>query len=192
MTRKSEAIDAVDRHLRAGGSVCPYARKATIHYAMDNEALGPTLLAMETTEAGVVVASASPASFGDVKRWAQDTVLSMFVAVTSLMHPNLSRRQVKEYVATSIEPVLRNDDDPRRLYLPVKGKPVLPVCLAPVYPVTHPRFSPAAIIVLTHLEDVDGVEIPAIREAMKREHGSVYDAQELMLPLPASVEGRTP
>jgi hypothetical protein len=86
------------------------------------------------------------------------------------------------------EPILRNGDHPCRLYLPVKGKPVLPVCMAPVYPMTHPRFSPMPIIILTFLEDFDGVEIPAVREVMKREHGCVYDVQELVLPLPADGE----
>jgi hypothetical protein len=192
MTQKKDAIEAMDRYLRAGKSVCPHARRATIHYAMDNEALGPMLAAIKPSEAGVVIASRELAGFEGTKRWAQDTILSLFVATTSSAHPTLSLRQARELVRAQAEPALRNDDDPRRLYLPVKGEPVLPVCMAPVYPATHPRFSPAAIIVLTFLDDVEGVEIPALREAMKREHGFVYDAKELMLPLPELADGRAP
>jgi hypothetical protein len=58
----------VDRYLRAGESVCPYAKRAKIHYAMDNEALGPTLLAMERSEACVVIASSSSDSFPRSRR----------------------------------------------------------------------------------------------------------------------------
>ena len=192
MTRKTDAIHLVDRYLRAGESVCPYARKAKIHYALDNEALGPTLMAIERSEACVVIASEAPDGFPDVKTWAQDTVLSMFVVLASLSNPTWSRQHARDHVRTHTEPVLRNDAHPCRLYLPVKGKPVLPVCMAPVYPVTHPRFSPMAIIVLTLLEDIDGVEIPAVREVMRREHGYVYDAQELVLPLPRAVPAITP
>jgi hypothetical protein len=192
MTRKADAIDILDGYLRAGKSVCPHARKATIHYAMDNEALGPMLAAIKPSEAGVVIASRELAGFADTKRWAQNTALSLFVATTSSAHPTLSLRQVKEFVRAQAEPVLRNDRDPRRLYLPVKGKPVLPVCLAPIYPAKHPRFSPVPIVVLTFLEDVDGVEIPSIRDAMQREHGAVYDAQELVLSLPVQAEAKTP
>jgi hypothetical protein len=54
--------------------------------------------------------------------------------------------------------------------------------MAPLYPVTHPRFSPLAIIVLTLLEDINGIDIPAVRDVMKREHEYVYDARELPLP----------
>jgi hypothetical protein len=192
ITRKADAIDILNGYLRAGKSVCPHARKATIHYAMDNEALGPMIAAIKPSEAGVVIASRDPAGFADTKRWAQDAVLSLFVATTSLAHSTLSRRQVKGLVRAQAEPVLRNDNDPRRLYVPVKGKPVLPVCLAPIYPAKHPRFSPVPIVVLTFLEDVDGVEIPSIRDAMQREHGVVYDAQELVLPLPVLAEARAP
>jgi hypothetical protein len=87
MTQKKDAIEVVDRYLRAGGSVCPYAKTATIHYASDNEALGPTLLALGNGEASVVVATKAAADFGDLKRWAQDTVLSLFVAATTLAYP---------------------------------------------------------------------------------------------------------
>jgi hypothetical protein len=99
---------------------------------------------------------------------------------------------VREHVRTQTEPVLRNDDHPCRLYLPVRNKPVLPVSMAPIYSVPHPRFSPMAILVLTFLEDIDGVEIPAVRDVMRREHGYLYDAQELVLPLPAGARSRQP
>jgi hypothetical protein len=97
MTRKSAAIDIVYGYLRGGKSVCPYARKAKIHYAMDNEALGPTLMAIEGSEAGVVIASQPLDGYLDVKKWAQDTVLSMFVALGSLSNPTWSHRQVREH-----------------------------------------------------------------------------------------------
>jgi hypothetical protein len=109
MTMKTDAVEAVDRYLRAGGSVCPYARKAIIRYAMDNEALGPMLIAFERSEACVVIASTALNGFLDVKRWAQDTALSTFVAATSLAYPRLSRRQVKERIRTDTEPALRSD-----------------------------------------------------------------------------------
>jgi hypothetical protein len=192
MTRRTAAIDTVDAYLRAGKSVCPHARRATIHYAMDNEALGTMLTAIGLSEAGVVIASRELDGFAATKRWAQDTVLSMFTAAASLAYPSLSLRQVKELVRTQAEPVLRNDLDPRRLYLPVRNQPVLPVCMAPLYPATHPRYSPRPIIVLTFLVDVEGIKIPAVREAMAREHGHVYDAKELVLPLPVQAEANAP
>jgi hypothetical protein len=192
MTRKSDAIVIVDAYLRAGKSVCPHARKATIHYAMDNEALGPMLAAIKPSEAGVVIAGRELDGFAATKRWAQDTVLSMFAAAASLAYPNLSLREIKDLVRTQAEPVLRNDIDPRRLYLPVRSQPVLPVCMAPVYPTPHPRYSPRPIIVLTYLADVEGIKIPVVREAMEREHGHVYDAKELVLTLPVQVGAKAP
>jgi hypothetical protein len=192
MTRKSDAIAIVDAYLRAGKSVCPHARKATIHYATDNEAFGPMLAAIKPSEAGVVIGSREVDGFEATKRWAQDTVLSMFAAAASLAYPSLSHKQVKDLVRAQAEPVLRNDLDPRRLYVPVRNQPVLPVCMAPVYPATHPRYSPRPIIVLTYLADVEGIAIPAVREAMAREHGHVYDAKELVLPLPMQVGAMTP
>jgi hypothetical protein len=64
--------------------------------------------------------------------------------------------------------------------------------MAPVYPATHPRFSPRPIIVLTYLSDVEGIAIPVVREAMAREHGHLYDAKELVLPLPVQAEATPP
>jgi hypothetical protein len=132
VTKKADAIETIDAYLRAGKSVCPHVRKATIHYAMDNEALGPMLRALEPSEAGVVVASRDVDGFDATKRRAQEAVLSMFVATTSSAYPTLSRRDVKELVRSQAEPVLRNDLDPRRLYIPVRNQLVLPVCMAPV------------------------------------------------------------
>ena len=84
--------------------------------------------------------------------------------------------------------VLLDDADPRRPVLSCDGAPLYTICMSPVYPVTHPRYAPRAVVVATWQADVAAGSVePAfsrIRAAMKREHGSVYDADELMLPLP--------
>lgn len=185
MTLKTDSIKTIDDYLRAGKSICPYAKKAEIHYAVDNEPLWPMMRAIKRYEAGVVICLRRVSmDFWTTKIWAQDTILTMFVATAQHGNPQWSHRQAREHVYAHIGPVLRNDNDPRRPALAVDGKPMVPICMAPVYPTTHPRFSPIPIIVVTWYEDLHGVVIPAVRDAMAKEHGSVYDALEIMLPLP--------
>ena len=68
----------------------------------------------------------------------------------------------------------------------LRGRALITICMAPVYPTLHPRYAPAAVLILVHVEDVDGIEFPAVRSAMRAQHGYLYDANELMLPLPTA------
>jgi hypothetical protein len=53
---------------------------------------------------------------------------------------------------------------------------------------THPRYAPHTILVVTLGDDVAAAQgtgaVAKIREAMAKAHGHVYDANELVLPLP--------
>ena len=64
------------------------------------------------------------------------------------------------------------------------------ICMAPIYPTAHPRYAPHTILVVTWSDDVGAAQdtgvVAKIREAMAKAHGAVYDANELMLPLPAA------
>ena len=68
------------------------------------------------------------------------------------------------------------------------------ICMAPVYPVAHPRHAPHTVLVVTWSDDVNAAltsgAVPKIRAAMNAAQGHVYDANELMLPLPMQSAGR--
>jgi uncharacterized Zn-finger protein len=187
MTYKSDAIEKLKTYLEAGQSVCPYAKKAELHYAMANEALGQLLTGFKRYEAAVVIADKEPGDFWATKRWAQDTLIKMFVTMAGIGNPEWSHRQCREHVYTHIAPTLRDDNNPRMVSLAVRNKAVITICMGPVYPMSHPRYLPLSALILTWYDDLHEVALSGVRDIMKREHGHVYDALELMLPLPRGV-----
>lgn len=78
--------------------------------------------------------------------------------------------------------------EPKRLMLSCANKPLFAICISHLYPTMHPRYAPVTALVITRQVDVAAMQHhPArakIHQAMFREHGFVYDADELMLPLP--------
>lgn len=179
----------LDAHLAAGRSVCPFAKGAHKVYVRDVTRMLVGLRAFAEMKGAALIVCAPGGSAGwDFERtrtWARETFLELMICF-GLMDGVEMERFVQEFV----RPLLFDDADPRRPMLGHAGLPLFAICLAPVYPKTHPRYAPHASVVVTRQSDVAEVAtanptaVAQIRAAMKAEHGSVYDADELMLPLP--------
>lgn len=189
---------SIEAFLQYGGSVCPFASGTRRHYATVSEPLRlyrPVIRASaelfsrtkgkRPPGALLVVSMREPERFEATRYWAREVFMELMRCFGSMAGApeNELERSLTDALA-----VLLDDADPRRPVLACDGAPLYTICMAPVYPVTHPRYAPRAVVVSTWQADVAAGSVePAfsrIRAAMKREHGSVYDADELMLPLP--------
>ncbi len=193
----------VDEFIRQGGSVCPHARGSTRVYATvgleprkDRASLLPALRQFAATKGlspngALLVLGPALDGFETTRTWAREVFLELMFGFGLL--EGLEEREIAEHIAQSIRPLLLDESDPRRPVLGCRQSPLFSICMAPLYPKTHPRYAPQPVVVLTWHEDVGAVQKqePAasrIRQAMIREHGYAYDADELMLPWPARQE----
>ncbi len=189
---------SIEAFLQGGGSVCPFAAGSRRHYATVGEPLRlhrPIILAAARLFANtrgssppgalLVVGQRDPEGFDATRTWAREVFLE---TMTCLGLVDGATEAEMERPVAEARAVLFDDADPRRPVLGCGGARLYTICLSPVYPRTHPRYAPRAAVVATWQVDVANACVePAfsrIRAAMKREHGSVYDADELMLPLP--------
>lgn len=184
--------------LSVGKSICPFAQTSHLHF-VESPCEPQTLLRTvnvfsntlgSTPAHALVVATASPAfpswSFNDTHAWAIERFLELFVACA--VSSGAAIVDVMRHAEKEIRPMFE-DSCPTRPILGLKGQPLFSICMAPVYPETHPRYAPRPIAVVTWGEDVASVQalpkvLTAIREKMTVGHGSVYDADELMVPWP--------
>jgi hypothetical protein len=189
----------VDEFIRRGGSVCPHARGSARIYAAvgqepckDRASIWPAVCSFAATKGktpngALLVSGPDLEGFAATRTWAREVFLELMVDFGLL--DGLDARMIAAHVEEHIRPMLLDDSDPRRPVLGCRGAPLFSICMAPLYPKTHPRYAPRPVVVVTWHEDVGAAagQEPAasrIRQAMIREHGCVYDADELMLPWP--------
>lgn len=180
-------ISVIRSYLESGRSVCPFAKKCQIHYVLDTGDMKSILTKFDRKEAIIVVCSRPSllVDFTHTRTWARHAFLKAIRQSARVTYSDVSDKEIAAEIATTILPILQDDDDRRRPNIALKEKPVITICMAPVYPVTHPRYAPVPILVLTWFDDLtEAGTIPKVRQAMTQEHGYVYDALELMLPLP--------
>lgn len=176
------------------GSVCPFARGSARLYVTVGRV--PADKRKKTLEAGkrfapgqnqaLLVVGPQLPNFQATKRWAREVFLELLTCFGLL--DGLPEKDVVRHVRSEVRPLLEDEKDPRRPLLGFRGKMLYSICMAPLYPKTHPRYAPVPVVVVTWGEDVAQVHgqpsTGRIREVMRREHGHVYDADDLMLPLP--------
>lgn len=91
-----------------------------------------------------------------------------------------------------IQRLLVDEGDPRRPHMLLGGESplssLITICMAPVYPENHPRYSPHMMLVATWHTDVGQMQTREltfkIREKAQAAHGGEYDGDELMLHWP--------
>lgn len=184
MQAMTSNLDAVRSHFSAGRAVCPFAATAPVRYAADTDRLEPLFHGLARRTAAVIVATTTPKGFRETHTWARETFMAALAAATAVSHPTFVG-PARDEVFAAVRAALYDDSGPSRPMIGLRDRPLATICMAGLYPVTHPRYAPAAALVLIHHEDADGMPLPAVRRAMLAEHGSVYDANELMLPLPS-------
>lgn len=187
----------IDDFLEKGGSVCPFARGSTRLYVTvgrvpsdkRKKTLGTVQRFLPGQNQALLVIGPKLPNFQVTRVWAREVFLELMTCFGLL--DGLPEKEVVRHVRSEIRPLLEDEQDPRRPVLGFRGKPLYAICMAPCYPKTHPRYAPEPVVVATWGQDVaqvhDRLTTEKIREVMRREHGHVYDADDLMLPLPASV-----
>jgi len=123
--------------------------------------------------------------FEDTKTWALEVFLELMMCFG--LNAGVNENELTPAI-DQVRTMMLDRYEPRRPMLGCGNEPLYAICMAPLYPTTHPRYAPRAVVIVTWQADVAAVrDRPArahIHKAMAREHGFVYDADELMLPLP--------
>jgi hypothetical protein len=195
---RAGVMTKVDQFIAQGGSVCPFARGCTRHYVTVGRVPADKRKEIQATMRGFVgTAGKTPyhallvvgpelPDFASMQTWAREVFLELMTCFGLIDgHPE---KEVVRYVRNEIRPMLMDDANPRRPVLASANQPLFSICMSPLYPKTHPRYAPQSVVVVTWHEDVGAMHgtpaVARVRQVMRREHGSVYDADELTLPLP--------
>lgn len=192
---------AVETWLRSGASVCPFARTCVAEYVEASAPAGADrrLLVRAAREFSRSL-GASPShalitlgpysvDHESTYAWAIEAFLGLNVGFA--MVSGVPRAEAELFLMRNTRPLLLAEADPTALrpHLRYRDQPLFTFCMAPCYPRPHPRFAPFPILVTTWALDVAEAQkstalVTRIRERMKAEHGFVYDADALVLPLP--------
>jgi len=187
----------IARYFQAGESVCPFAKTCPLELVAvsanpraDRAALLRTVTAFATAHGNALVLVARvDKGFAATATWAAETFLELMICCLQIDHPTLAVAEAEQHVEQVIRPTLSSSVI--RPHLALHGAALMTICMSPLYPATHPRHAPHTILVTTWSADVGAAgSIPKVREAMAKEHGAVYDANELVLPLPTAARSR--
>lgn len=187
----------VKNYLQAGKSVCPFAKACMLEFATVSANVHTdraiilrclTTFAAARGNALVLLATADK-DFTATTAWARELFLELMICCSQISHPTVPITEIEDHTERTVRPILSSHKI--RPYLVLHAKALMTICMAPVYPAAHPRYAPHTILVVTWSNDVveasqgTGV-VSKIRETMAKEHGHIYDANELMLPLPTA------
>lgn len=193
-------ISLVKNFLEGGGSVCPFAPACPKIYCEDSGDLCVALEGLASNGALVVVSTdeAFPAlrrvapdrtEFEETTLWANSVFMALYFCCLRLRFPEAPTMNIVHFIQQEVASVLASDQVRPVLNLK-EGGPLITFCMAPMYPRSHPRYAPTPIVVVNRLYDANAVgEQPKVRKVMEREHGHVYDAHELVVPLPRRDRG---
>ena len=187
----ADNLSLVREHFAEGRSVCPFAASSAVGYARDSEPLDALLKGLAQRTAAVIVAESTLSGFDATRAWAFETFMTAVAAAVTVSYPTVVGRE-RAAAISEVRAALHDDASPVRPMIGFRGRPLMTICMAPVYPTPHPRYAPAAALVLVYAEDVDGIVLPAVRKAMRVQHGHLYDANDLMLPLPRTAASPRP
>lgn len=188
-------IDIIKRYLESEGSVCPYSARCQTLYLKDTQDARPALDVLPVNGALVIVGTEewftlikglnpSQTEFMEVKLWAYSIFLCLYGNALQVTRPDITHAQVRTIIKDDVVPLIGNNT--LRPMIVLKDHPLITFCMAPVYPRSHPRYAPTPIVAVNRLTDVKATgQLPKVREVMKVQHGHVYDACELVLPLPS-------
>jgi hypothetical protein len=185
---------AIKSYLHAGKSVCPFAKTCPVELASvsanpraDRAGILRSVATFATARGNAIILLAkTDEGFAATASWAAEAFLELMICCAQISQPSVAIAEIEHYVESTIRPTLSSDEI--RPHLALHESALMTICMTPVYPAEHPRYAPHTILVVTWSADVDEAlgagGIPKIREAMAKAHGHVYDANELMLPLP--------
>jgi hypothetical protein len=186
----------IKSYLQAGKSVCPFAKTCTLELATvganaraDRATIFRCVTAFAAARGNAIVLVAKvDKGFATTTTWAQGAFLELMVCCTQISQPTIPVAEIEDHVERVIRPTLSSHEI--RPHLSLHAKAMMTICMAPIYPTAHPRYAPHTILVVTWNDDVGAAQdtgaVAKIRAAMAKAHGSIYDANELMLPLPVT------
>ncbi len=181
------AMTTVQKYLEDGDNIFPFSDGSSTQYIKDLEDFRPALRLFGANQA-IVIENSSKAgieSFESLKKWARSTLLKVLAHATSVSDPSLSDYNIWQFIDNNIAPILNNDNSPVHVGVSLWNRPIIALCMSPIYPIHHSRYAPNTILVLVWLNDIEEtVALHKIRDAMLRDNSSIYDAIELILPLP--------
>jgi hypothetical protein len=190
-------IGRINNWLKNGGSICPWARSAPLTFlipgATDLQVCDLHEFAAQQV-AGALVMVALDDTINDhdyleVVCWARKAFLEILRSCTLASIPDIEERELKHAVQ-GVGKLLADPHATMRPYLALKERALYTICMAPMYPEGHPRWAPHAMLIATYVDDVAQAKrrsdagVRAVRDQMTAATGAVYDANELVLPLP--------
>ena len=186
-----ERIEQVKAFLRAGKSVCPFAKTyidnmvfSSVSTPIRDTVKDPILALVGKKElmAAVYVFDTDEHSHQKERerdiRWFKTAYRTLFTQENGSVEAEVLSQLEKELDA-AFAPSSRIN-----LFLNYGGKPFFSIAMNPLYEEVHPRWAPCASLVVTRQEDVAAVpkaSVESIRKEVARRVGRVYDADELYL-----------
>ena len=199
---KPSRSETIRSYLHAGKSVCPFAKAAPLELATvsmnprsDRAGILRSATAFSAARGNAIVLLANAdKGFLATAAWSTEAFLELMICCVQVSQPEIPIAEIEHHVESNVRPTLSSEEI--RPYLSLHGKALMTICMAPVYPAAHPRYAPHTMLVSTWSDDVAAAQgaatVSKIREAMAKAHGHVYDANEMVLPLPRRSHGGMP
>jgi hypothetical protein len=197
-----ERVRTINSYLRSAACVCPFARICKTHYVVTSDVpsfeyagIRQTMQAFAVAGEGppdhaiVVVRAKDQGGFADTKQWAVNTFAVFVKASVLLTDPGFDQARLARHIDREVLTTITDESHRIRPHITLFHQPLITICLSPFYEKKHPRHAPHDILVITRHSDVRRAQkskslVTEIRRTMKREHGFVYDANDIVLPLP--------
>src|SRR6185369_912277 len=197
----TERLQAAETFIRSGDCACPFARSVSTHPLelstaprFDRKKILRPMRAFSPTQGLspahvlLAVSSEEPGEHRQTKEWAVEAFLVLNLVAAIVSYPDHDVAILEQAVYGKTRDVLLDRTSPRRPHIVLGRMPLITVCMSPVYPPKHPRYSPCTMLVSTWHMDISLAQTPQVTAAMRArceaEHGRQYDADELMLDLP--------
>lgn len=189
-------INHVDRWLKDGGSICPWARSAPLTYlipgSVDLQVRELRQFAARQDQGALIMVAPidlNELDYLEVVCWARKAFCELTASTVRATVPEIDQLELDRIVQRTSE-LLCDPNATTRPYLGLFDRPLYTICMAPMYSEGHPRWAPHPMLVATFVDDVARAKrrseaaVRTIRDKMVAATRSIYDANELVLNLP--------
>ena len=189
----SERQTAIDAFLKAGSSICPFAKiaanRSEIFYLepgagslREDIFQGVQDFLISRKPVFIVTAPSDSPNKQNGERQAHDLFIELAIAFGRIVNPGESEEAVRKEFGGLFRTRLRPDSELNPMIMLPPDKGLFTIAMNPAYLPTDPRYAPHDILVLTWMQDVKAAArarpdlVGEIHGEMQRRTGTVYDA----------------
>ncbi len=188
--------NAIDAFLKAGNSICPFAKIAAdrgqiVYVTSSNASIQASVfegVKEFITSGHPVLIFIAPLDYLDHQRaqqQAHDLFMELSIAFNRLANPRIRPKLIRREVEKQVRPLLRQESPIHPMIGIPPDKAAFTIAMGPSYQPSDPRYAPHNLLVVTWVNDVKRASetqpliVQGIRTQMAERTGHIYDANQL-------------